>query len=171
MTPDGPIRCLVAGQPAWLRRLKFHTPRLLLAAALLWTAGSTLAAYPHQLAYFNELAGGPENGHRHLLGSSFDWGQDVFIAYRASSTRGIDDYFLKSTYSPSVISPFRRVEPDVPRSESRLIVSREVFACDAYFGSHWWRLRRVTRPTGPLKYVEAEMIAPTLAVATASPSH
>jgi hypothetical protein len=43
--------------------------RLLLAAALLGTVGSTLRHYPHQLAYFNELAGGPENS-RLVFGSS-----------------------------------------------------------------------------------------------------
>jgi hypothetical protein len=48
--------------------------RLLLAVALLGTLGSTLRTYPHQLAYFNELAGGPCEGWRHMLGSSFDWG-------------------------------------------------------------------------------------------------
>lgn len=145
-------------------------PTLFLAGALLWTAASTLAVYPHQLAYFNELAGGPEDGYRHLLGSSFDWGQDLLIAYPAFSTRGTDDYFLKSTYAPSVISPFRRVELRGPHSGSRLIVSREVFARDAYHGGHWRRLRRIKQPTGPLKFVETEMITPVLAEATTSPS-
>jgi len=28
-------------------------------------------------SYFNELAGGPENGWKHLLGSNFDWGQSI----------------------------------------------------------------------------------------------
>ena len=29
------------------------------------------------MAYFNELAGGPRNGHYHLIDSNFDWGQDL----------------------------------------------------------------------------------------------
>jgi hypothetical protein len=33
--------------------------------------------FPHYLAYFNELAGGPENGHRLLVDSNLDWGQDL----------------------------------------------------------------------------------------------
>ncbi len=53
------------------------------AAALLATVGSTLSVYPHQLAYFNELAGGPENGHRHLLHSNLDWGQDWILLVEA----------------------------------------------------------------------------------------
>jgi hypothetical protein len=47
-------------------------------ALLCWTVGSSLAITPHWLSYFNELAGGPENGHRHLLESNIDWGQDLF---------------------------------------------------------------------------------------------
>jgi hypothetical protein len=50
-----------------------------IATALLATIASTLRVYPHQLAYFNELAGGPENGHRHLLHSNLDWGQDLLL--------------------------------------------------------------------------------------------
>ena len=29
------------------------------------------------LSYFNELAGGPRQGHKRLLGSNLDWGQDL----------------------------------------------------------------------------------------------
>ncbi|MBX3436647.1 MAG: hypothetical protein KF861_04090 [Planctomycetaceae bacterium] len=50
---------------------------LLIATALLAAITSTLRVYPHQLAYFNELAGGPENGHTHLLGSNLEFGQDL----------------------------------------------------------------------------------------------
>jgi hypothetical protein len=32
---------------------------------------------PHQLAYFNELIGGPSQGHRYLSDSNLDWGQDL----------------------------------------------------------------------------------------------
>jgi hypothetical protein len=33
--------------------------------------------YPHNLAYFNVLAGGPSNGFRYLADSNVDWGQDL----------------------------------------------------------------------------------------------
>ena len=33
--------------------------------------------FPHYLGYFNELAGGPRNGHRILVDSNIDWGQDL----------------------------------------------------------------------------------------------
>ena len=49
-----------------------------LSLLLVYYVVSTLSIYPHHLAYFNEFVGGPRNGHKHLLGSSFDWGQDWF---------------------------------------------------------------------------------------------
>jgi hypothetical protein len=51
---------------------------------LLLTASvaSSLRVYPHSLSYFNELAGGPDNGHRHLVNSNIDWGQDLFFFQR-----------------------------------------------------------------------------------------
>lgn len=42
--------------------------------------GHALACFqsaPHFLAYFNQMAGGPTNGHRLLVDSSLDWGQDL----------------------------------------------------------------------------------------------
>ena len=52
------------------------------AVALVWSVGSSSWIYPHSLSYFNELAGGPKNGHAHLLGSNIDWGQDLLYLKR-----------------------------------------------------------------------------------------
>jgi 4-amino-4-deoxy-L-arabinose transferase-like glycosyltransferase len=54
--------------------------RVLAACVLLlisWQIGASLAIRPHYLAYFNQLAGGPANGYKHLVDSSLDWGQDL----------------------------------------------------------------------------------------------
>ena len=59
--------------------LSHRLPALFVLGCVLWTTAGTLSVYPHQLAYFNEAAGGLENGHEHLLGSSLDWGQDLLI--------------------------------------------------------------------------------------------
>jgi 4-amino-4-deoxy-L-arabinose transferase-like glycosyltransferase len=49
------------------------------AAALLlaWHAAGTIAVAPRYLQFFNELAGGAEGGHRWLIDSNIDWGQDL----------------------------------------------------------------------------------------------
>jgi hypothetical protein len=50
---------------------------IIVMTSLLWTVTSSLSTYPHSLSYFNELAGGPKNGHAHLIHSNIDWGQDL----------------------------------------------------------------------------------------------
>ena len=46
-------------------------------AALVWLVAGTLVTAPHWIGYFNEAAGGWRNGHRYLLDSNLDWGQDL----------------------------------------------------------------------------------------------
>ena len=48
-----------------------------LAGCLAWAAVASYQAGPHQVAYFNELAGGPVRGFRYLADSNLDWGQDL----------------------------------------------------------------------------------------------
>lgn len=50
---------------------------LLLLLLLAATAAESLAVRPHYLAYFNPLGGGPGGGHRRLVDSNLDWGQDL----------------------------------------------------------------------------------------------
>jgi hypothetical protein len=45
---------------------------------LLLVISESLSVYPHSLSFFNMLAGGPAAGHRHLLDSNLDWGQDLY---------------------------------------------------------------------------------------------
>jgi len=40
-------------------------------------AAESLWRWPNYLAYFNQIAGGPANGYRHMVDSSLDWGQDL----------------------------------------------------------------------------------------------
>jgi 4-amino-4-deoxy-L-arabinose transferase-like glycosyltransferase len=46
-------------------------------AAIGWYVGASCYIHPHYLAYFNELAGGPDNGYKYLVDSNLDWGQDL----------------------------------------------------------------------------------------------
>lgn len=47
-------------------------------AAVAWYLISALVVHPAHLSYFNLAAGGPSAGHRWLLDSNFDWGQDLY---------------------------------------------------------------------------------------------
>jgi len=51
--------------------------RFLPALLALWLALAALHIYPHFLAFFNPLGGGPEEGWRVLADSNIDWGQDL----------------------------------------------------------------------------------------------
>lgn len=51
------------------------SPGHLVFALLAWYIVSALVTFPHYQAYFNELAGGADNGWRYLADSNTDWGQ------------------------------------------------------------------------------------------------
>jgi hypothetical protein len=51
--------------PAFPAGFVDRLPAFFVAACLLWTTANTLGVNPHQVAYINEAAGGPENGHEH----------------------------------------------------------------------------------------------------------
>lgn len=44
---------------------------------LAWHVFESVSVSPSYLAYFNQLAGGPSQGYKHLVDSSLDWGQDL----------------------------------------------------------------------------------------------
>jgi hypothetical protein len=110
---------LLSGDPRPCRlplRLQFPAPffpapwalgfRFVVVASLLAAVASTVHAYPHQLAYFNELAGGPANGWRHLLDSNFDAHQDVLYAAAWQRNHPADSqpfYWLSCPYDPRYV--------------------------------------------------------------------
>src|SRR5262249_14377455 len=52
---------------------------LAVACALLiaWNVVELARVYPYDLAYFNQIAGGPAGGYKWLVDSNLDWGQDL----------------------------------------------------------------------------------------------
>jgi hypothetical protein len=66
--------CFSASRPRWQRGLAL--------GLLAWSTVSSLAHFPHSIAYFNEIVGGPRNGPRHLLESNVSWGQDLLLVKR-----------------------------------------------------------------------------------------
>ncbi|MCK4300986.1 MAG: glycosyltransferase family 39 protein, partial [Planctomycetes bacterium] len=81
-----------------LRKLPRAAVGLLLVA---WCIVASVHIYPHYLAYFNELVGGPDNGWRYLVDSNLDWGQDLKGLKRYIEREGIEEVYLSwfgSTY-------------------------------------------------------------------------
>jgi hypothetical protein len=75
LLPLYPLVFILAGAVAegWTSKLG----RCLTAIALTWLVAANIRVYPHYLCYFNEFVGGPANGHKYLLDSNLDWGQDL----------------------------------------------------------------------------------------------
>jgi 4-amino-4-deoxy-L-arabinose transferase-like glycosyltransferase len=78
--PTYPALFILAGAAAYWLHQRGRWQWVMSAAVwacVLALAGECFATYPHYLAYFNSIAGGPANGYRHLVDSSLDWGQDL----------------------------------------------------------------------------------------------
>jgi len=69
---------------------------------LVWYLYSSLSIYPHYLAYFNELIGGPTNGYNYLVDSNLDWGQDVKLLRNYLREHGVRKIWTCSFY-PEVL--------------------------------------------------------------------
>ena len=59
-----------------------------------WLIVGTLFIYPDFLAYFNNFAGGPENGWRSLVDSNIDWGQDLDDLPQWMAENKVDEVWL-----------------------------------------------------------------------------
>ena len=116
VSPDRVLTVITAGQECYLGEEasggvigqvvvqpanKETGPGLLLP--LLWYPVGSLTIWPDYLAYFNELAGGADNGYRYLVDSNLDWGQDLKGLKRFMDDRGIDRIYLSyfGTDSPA----------------------------------------------------------------------
>jgi dolichyl-phosphate-mannose-protein mannosyltransferase len=65
------------------------TLRVAVGTLLCWQAISVIRVHPSYLAYFNELAGGPDGGWRYVTDSNIDWGQDLKRLAMFVESRGI----------------------------------------------------------------------------------
>ena len=80
LLPSYPALFILAGVAArGLEKERFGGTRrgLLVAAAVALYCLESLSFYPHYLAYFNPIVGGPRTAYRHVVDSSLDWGQDL----------------------------------------------------------------------------------------------
>jgi hypothetical protein len=121
-----------ANSPRW-------SCRPILASVLVcWGTVSSLWIFPHNISYFNELVGGPNHGHLHLIHSNIDWGQDaiylkkwlkanptrdpVFIAYFGSFS--LADIGVQ--FSPLPVGGFKQCLAN--RTKARYVISKNFIA-------------------------------------------
>ncbi|MCP4590474.1 MAG: hypothetical protein GY842_07010 [bacterium] len=81
-----------------------------LVCGVVWMLAAALTIWPNYLAYFNVPSGGPACGHRYLLDSNLDWGQDLIALGEYMEDEGIDSVDL---------AYFGRVPPSVYGIEHR----------------------------------------------------
>jgi hypothetical protein len=125
LLPTSPAMLVLAGGLAYWIETRGRAAGLPIAAAVLACAVESVTTWPHYLAYFNQLAGGPRQGYRHLVDSSLDWGQDLpglarwlernvpsgtpmYVSY--FGTGNPDYYHIKAKRLPGFFDEWRRRE-------------------------------------------------------------
>jgi len=119
---------LIGGTVAEFWREGSRVKKSALVVLGLWCLWSSLSAYPHYLSYFNELVGGAKNGHKVLLDSNLDWGQDLkglkkwmdenaikkiqllYFGTAEPKYYGIDDFYSTENLSGETITARREVD-------------------------------------------------------------
>lgn len=113
--PMFPFALVIAGRPAvGLFSKSFgKIAAIAISAFTGWAVISSLAIAPHWMSYFNEVGGGPLNGHKHLLMSNIDWGQDLLFL-KAWYDKHPEARPLKLAFNGSVDPRFAGIEFGVP---------------------------------------------------------
>jgi len=126
---------------AWL-------PAAATSVGLAWMVAGTLAVAPRYLQFFNEAAGGPENGHRVLIDSNIDWGQDLIRLREYMDANHVDSVALAyfGRVNPAVYGiRFTPLERGV--SHGRVVVSATFLMGRPYFWYLGGRMRWVPSRT------------------------
>jgi hypothetical protein len=100
--PAYPFLFVLASRVATVHFRRHCIAPLLIGTPLVLTAISSLRIAPHQLAYFNEFVGGPDQGYRYLSDSNVDWGQDL---------KGVKTYTEKKNLPIIYLSYFGTAPP------------------------------------------------------------
>jgi hypothetical protein len=91
---------LAGGAAAWWPR-KSVWWRGLVVALVAWFAVESLRARPRYLSYFNQVAGGPANGYRHLVDSNVDVGQDLGALQQWLAANAGDEPVFLTFFGPA----------------------------------------------------------------------
>ena len=78
LLPIYPAIFIACGACTYFFRTKSGKTVAIFAGAMMcWQIIESSLVGPDYLTYFNQVAGGPKNGYKHLVDSSLDWGQDL----------------------------------------------------------------------------------------------
>ncbi|MBF0286415.1 MAG: glycosyltransferase family 39 protein [SAR324 cluster bacterium] len=71
---------------------------------ILWISIISVSIWPNYLPYFNSLSGGASQGHKYLLDSNLDWGQDLLF---------LKEYMIKEKIHSVDLAYFGMVHPHI----------------------------------------------------------
>jgi hypothetical protein len=94
----------------------------------IWYVASGVRVYPYEIAYFNELAGGPEKGYRYLVDSNLAWGQ----------TDRVQDAYLQAHPEAQAEPPAESYHPPAGRYVINATYLQGIGAGDPY-AYEWFR--------------------------------
>jgi 4-amino-4-deoxy-L-arabinose transferase-like glycosyltransferase len=78
LLPIYPAIFIACGACTYFVRMQSGKAVAIFAGAMMfWQIIESSLLRPDYLSYFNQVAGGPKNGYKHLVDSSLDWGQDL----------------------------------------------------------------------------------------------
>jgi hypothetical protein len=141
--PVIPFAYIFLGKSANLPRIwNLRWGNIVLATLVLWTAVSAIRIYPDNLAYFNELAGGPDNGYKWMVDSNLDWGQDL-----AGLKRYMDSHRLRKIK----LAYFGTAEPEYYGIDYDYLPSSMV--------ELGWSFRQKSHPAEPISMPTKGLIA------------
>ncbi|MBN1405712.1 MAG: glycosyltransferase family 39 protein [Candidatus Omnitrophica bacterium] len=112
--PIYPFCFIIAGQAVYLWRYKIA--KIALPVICAWYLLIAFDAWPNYLSYFNEFAGGPDNGWKYLRDSNIDWGQDL---------PALSEYMAKNNVKEISLEYFGEDAPHVYNINFRKLSSSE----------------------------------------------
>jgi len=77
-----------------MQQLPRRATKAIVLASILGGMFIVILLHPSYLSYFNAAAGGPRNGHRILVDSNIDWGQDLVRLKAWHDENEVDDLKL-----------------------------------------------------------------------------
>jgi hypothetical protein len=95
-----PFLFLLAGRGA-VALLGTAPRRAILGALAVGYVAQAVFIAPHHLSYFNILAGGPTQGHRYLIDSNYDWGQNDHFLRNYLETQNNDYQINPDPFRPT----------------------------------------------------------------------
>jgi hypothetical protein len=166
--PAYPFLLVLIGRVVHYKSKHQQLARWILGLLCIWAVWEAALIYPHYLAYFNGLVGGPSGGRYVLVDSNLDWGQDLKGLKNYMERHGIEkvklayfgwsdpayygiDYELLPSYSVPGRPSCEKKSPEILELEGTMAVSATLLQ-GLYCPGDMYRTLRRLKPTANIGY-------------------